>query len=189
MRLLPQTPSRYLRRFPSTLPLLPQLFRLAFHCSFVFLSFVLPGKWLAEMEEPAVRAVVGECGKLRTRLSALANFHRRVWAAHFGLHPTGVRRVHLDFAVAQFVREMHSEGIERSLRRVVSEGLERVNRRVRIGMKGQRTQDTGNIHNSTGRRFAYEWQQFLCQRNGRKEIRFKSFAQHFRRHRGDGVWP
>src|SRR5258707_13785222 len=103
MRLLPQTPSRYLRRFPSTLPLLPQLFRLAFHCSFVFLSFVLPGKWLAEMEESAVRAVVGECGKLRTRLSALANFHRRIWAAHLGLYPAGMRGAHFDLFVAQLV--------------------------------------------------------------------------------------
>src|SRR4029077_15190350 len=84
---------------------------------------------------------------------------------------------------------MDREGVQRSLRRVVSESLEWVNRRVRIGMKGERTQDTGNIHNSTGRRFAYDWQQLLRQSNGCKEIRFKSFAQHFRRHRGDGVWP
>src|SRR5256885_11501504 len=71
---------------------------------FICVPFVvLPGKWLAKMEEPAVRAVVGECGKLRTRLSALANFHRRIWAAHFSLYPAGMRGVHLDFVVAQFV--------------------------------------------------------------------------------------
>ena len=140
------------------------------------------------MEEPAARAIVGKCGKLRARLSALAGFHRCVGAAHFGLHPTGMRGVHFDFAVAQFVREVHGEGIQRSLRRVVGESLEWVNRRVRIGMKGEGTQDAGNIHNSTGWRFAYEWQQFLRQRNGRKEIRFKSFAQDFRRHRADGIW-
>ena len=56
-------------------------------------------------------------------------------------------------------------------------------------MKRQRTQDAGDIHNSGCRRFAYERQQFLRQRNGRKEIRFKSFAQHFGQHPGDGVWP
>ena len=153
------------------------------------LSVALPGKWLAKMEEPAARAIVGKCGELRAGLSAFANFHRRVWAAHLSLYPAGMRGVHFDFAVAQFVREMDGEGIQRSLRRVIGESLEWVNRRVRIGMKGEGTQDAGNIHNPTGRRFAYEWQQFLCQRNGRKEIRFKSFAQHFGRHRGDGVWP
>src|SRR5439155_15966683 len=99
MRLAPRTLSRFPRRFLSTLPLLPQLFRLAFHFSFVFLSFILPGKGLAKMEEPAVRAVVGECGKLRTRLSALANFHRRVWAAHLSLYPAGMCGVHFDFVV------------------------------------------------------------------------------------------
>src|SRR4029077_6166018 len=111
MRLAPQTLSRYPHRFLSKLPLLPQLFRLAFHFSFVFLSFVLPGKWLAKMEEPAVRAVVGECGKLRTRLSPLAKFHRRVWTAHFGLHPAGMRGVHFDFVVTQFVGEMNCKRI------------------------------------------------------------------------------
>src|SRR5437016_14350266 len=109
MRLAPRTLSRFPRRFLSTLQLLPQLFRLAFHCSFVFLSFVLPGKWLAKMEEPAVRAVVGECGKLGARLSALVNFHRRVWAAHLGLYPAGMRGVHFDFVIAQLVGEMHRE--------------------------------------------------------------------------------
>src|SRR6266403_5992356 len=187
MRLALQTLSRCPRRFLSTLPSPLQLFRLVFHSSFVFLSFVLPGKWLAKMEEPAARAIVGKCGELRARLSALANLQRRVWAAHLSLYPAGMRGVHFDFAVAQFVREMHGEGIQRSLRRVVSECLEWVNRRVRIGMKGEGTQDAGNIHNPAGRRLAYEWQQFLRQRNGRKEIRFKSFAQHFGRHRGDGV--
>src|SRR4029077_19145284 len=111
MRLPPRTPSRYPRRFPSTLPLLPQLFRLAFHFSFVFLSFVLPGEWLAEMEEPAVRAVVGECGKLRTRLSPLANFHRRFWTAHLSLHPAAMGGVHFDFVVTQFVGEMNCKRI------------------------------------------------------------------------------
>src|SRR5882757_870996 len=111
MRLLPQTPSRCRRRFLSTLQLLPQLFRLAFHSSFVFLSFVLPGKWLAKMEEPAVRTVVGECGKLRTRLSALANFHRRIWAAHLSLYPAWMRGVHFDFVVTHLVGEMHRERI------------------------------------------------------------------------------
>ena len=67
----------------------------------MFLSFVLPGKWLAKMEEPAARAIVGKCGELRARLSALANFHRRVWAAHLSLYPAGMRGVHFDFAVAQ----------------------------------------------------------------------------------------
>ena len=80
------------------------------------------------MEEPAARAVVGKCGELRTGLSALANFHRSVWAAHFSLYPAGMRGVHFDFAVAQFVREMDGEGIQRSLRRVISESLEWVNR-------------------------------------------------------------
>ena len=141
------------------------------------------------MEEPAVRAVVGKCGKLCAGLSALANFHRRVWAAHLSLYPAGMRGVHFDFAVAQFVGEMDRERVQRSLRRVVSESLERVNRRLRIGMKRERTKDAGNIHNSTGRRFAYERQQFLSQRNGGKEIRFESFAQDFRRHRADRVWP
>src|SRR5258707_13999774 len=106
MRLALQTLSRCPRRFLSTLPSPLQLFRLAFHFSFVFLSFVLPGKWLAKMEEPAVLAVVGQCGKLRTRLSALAHFHRRVWAAHLGLYPAGMRGVHFDFGVTQLVGEM-----------------------------------------------------------------------------------
>src|SRR6266550_2624157 len=111
MRLLPQTLSRFPRRFLSMLPLLPQLFRLAFHFSFVFLSFVLPGKWLAKMEESAVRAVVRECGELRARLSTFAGFHRRVWAAHLGLHPAGMRGVHFDLVVTQLVGEMNREGI------------------------------------------------------------------------------
>src|SRR4029079_16472943 len=122
----------------------------------VFFSLFLPGKWLAKMEESAARAIVGKCGELRASLSALANFHRRIWAAHLSLHPAGVRGVDFDFAVAQLVGEVNCKRIQRSLRRVVSESLERVNRRVRIGMKGERTQDAGNIHNSTGRRFAYE---------------------------------
>src|SRR6266404_6627149 len=134
MRLPPRTLSRMPRRFPSTLPLLPQLFHLVFRFSLCFLSFVLPGKWLAKMEEAAARAVIGERGELRARLSALARFHRRVWAAHLGLHPARMRRVNFDLGVAQLLREMHREGIERSFRRVVSESLERVNRRIRIGM-------------------------------------------------------
>src|SRR6266481_5848788 len=136
-------PSRCPRRFLSTLRLPLQLFRLVFHSSFVFLSFVLPGKWLAKMEEPAARAIVGKCGELRARLSALANFHRRVWAAHLSLYPARMRGVHFDFAVAQFVREMHGEGIQRSLRRVVGESLEWINRRVGIGMKSEGTQYAG----------------------------------------------
>src|SRR4029077_10069099 len=111
MLLPPRTPSRYPRRFPSTLPLLPQLFRLAFHFSFVFLSFVLPGEWLCGGRKPAVRAVVGECGKLRPRLSSLANFHRRVWTAHFGLHPAGMGGVHFDFVVTHFVGKMNCKRI------------------------------------------------------------------------------
>ena len=64
---------------------------------------VSPGKWLAKMEEPAARAIVRKCGELRACLSALANFHCRVWAAHLSLHPAGMRGVHFNFAVAQFV--------------------------------------------------------------------------------------
>ena len=68
------------------------------------LSFVsLPGKWLAKMEEPAARAIVGKCGELCAGLSAFANFHRSVWAAHLSFYPAGMRGVHFDFAVAQFV--------------------------------------------------------------------------------------
>src|SRR6266404_2558866 len=111
MRLPPRILSRFPRRFPSTLPLLPQLFHLVFHFSFVFLSFVLPGKLLAKMEEAAARAVIGECGELRACLSALARFHRRIWSAHFGLHPARMRGVHFNLGVAQLVREMHRERI------------------------------------------------------------------------------
>src|SRR3954465_7780472 len=87
--------------FPFSFPFFILLFR----------SVILPGKWLAKMEEPAVRAVVGECGKLRARLASLAGFHRRVGPAHLGLHPAGMRGVHLDLVVAQFVGEMHRERI------------------------------------------------------------------------------
>jgi len=75
------------------------------------LTIVLPWESLAEMEEAAIRSVVGKCGELRARLSALANFHRRVWAAHLGLHPPGMRGVHFDFVVTQLVGEMHREGV------------------------------------------------------------------------------
>ncbi len=61
------------------------------------------------MEEPAARTVIGQRGELRARLSALARFHRRVWAAHLGFHPAGMRGVHFDFVVTQFVGEMHRE--------------------------------------------------------------------------------
>src|SRR4029077_2237501 len=111
MRLAPQTLSRYPRRFLSKLPSPPQLFRLVFHSSFVFLSLVLPGKWLAKMEEPAARAIVGKCGELRARLSAFSNFHRRVWAAHLSLYPAGMRGVHFDFAAAQLVGEVNCKRI------------------------------------------------------------------------------
>ena len=110
------------------------------------------------MEEASIRTVVRKRGEVRARLSALANFHWRVWAAHLCLHPAGMRGVHFDLGVAQLVREMHGEGIERSFRGVVSESLERVNRRVRIGVQCKRTQDAGNIHDSACRHFAYEWQ-------------------------------
>src|SRR2546423_254094 len=71
---------------------------------FICVPFVvLPGKWLAKMEEPAVRAVIGEGSKMRTRLSALANFHRLDGPAHLSLYPAGMRGVHFDFVVAQFV--------------------------------------------------------------------------------------
>jgi len=52
---------------------------------------VSPGKWLAKMEEPAARAVVGESGELRARLATLTNFHRRIRATHIGLYPARVR--------------------------------------------------------------------------------------------------
>ena len=64
------------------------------------------------MEEPAARAVVGKCGELRTGLSALANFHRRVWAAHSSLYPAGMSGVHFDSGVTQFVGEMHGERVK-----------------------------------------------------------------------------
>ncbi len=55
------------------------------------------------MEEPAARAIVGKSGELRAGLSAFANFHRSVWAAHLGFDPAGMCGVHFDFAVAQLV--------------------------------------------------------------------------------------
>jgi len=55
------------------------------------------------MEETAVRSVVAQRRELCARLAAFANFHRRVRAAHLSLHPAGMRGVHFNFAVAQFV--------------------------------------------------------------------------------------
>ena len=54
-------------------------------------AYCLPGKWLAKMEEPAARAIVGECGELRARLATLTNFHRRIRATHIGLYPARMR--------------------------------------------------------------------------------------------------
>ncbi len=73
--------------------------------------FVLPGKWLAKMEEPAARTVIGQRGELRARFSALARFHRRVGPTHISFDPAGVRGVHFNFVVAHLVREMHCEGV------------------------------------------------------------------------------
>ena len=91
-----------------------QLFRLVFPFFIYvpFIEFVLPGKWLAEMEEPAARAIIGKCGELCARLSALANFHRRIRSTHIGLYPARMRGVHFDFGVTQFVREMYGERIQ-----------------------------------------------------------------------------
>src|SRR5882724_8918226 len=52
MRLLPQTPSQCLRRFPSTRPLPPQLCPSVFHSSFVFLSFVYHGSRWPRWKKP-----------------------------------------------------------------------------------------------------------------------------------------
>jgi len=100
---------------PPTRPVIPVI---------TYTALILPGKTLAKMKEAAARAIIWKCSELRARLSAFARFHRCVWAPHLGLHPAGMRGVHLDFAVAQLVRQMHGEGIERSLRRVVSKRFE-----------------------------------------------------------------
>jgi hypothetical protein len=63
------------------------------------------------MEELSARAVVGQRSKLRTRFATLARFHRRVWAAHLRFYPAGMRRVHLDLGVAQFMGEVNGERI------------------------------------------------------------------------------
>src|SRR6266436_6127461 len=84
-------------------------FSFPFFILFPFLSFDLPREWLAEMEETAVRSVVGQRGELCARLATFADFHCRVRAAHLGLHPAGMCGVHFDFVVAQFVGEMHRE--------------------------------------------------------------------------------
>ena len=79
------------------------------------------------MEESAVGSIVGQGGELSTRFAAFTNFHRRTWTAHLGLHPSGMCRVDFDFGVAQFVREVDRESIQRSLRGVIGKDLERIN--------------------------------------------------------------
>src|SRR6267143_6454782 len=88
---------RYQRRFLSTLLLPPPLFHLVFRFSCCSFRFVLPRDCLAEMEETAVRSVVGQRRELCTCLPTFADFHCRVRAAHLGLRPAGMRGVHFDF--------------------------------------------------------------------------------------------
>src|SRR2546421_12071531 len=52
MRLPPQTPLRYPRRFPSTLPSLPQLFRLAFHFSLCSFHLIYQGSGWPRWKNP-----------------------------------------------------------------------------------------------------------------------------------------
>jgi hypothetical protein len=47
---------------PFDAPVMTATFPFSFPFFIVFLWFVLPGKWLAEMEEPAAWAIVGKCG-------------------------------------------------------------------------------------------------------------------------------
>src|SRR5437867_12499633 len=96
---------------PFDAPVTTATFPFSFPSFILFLSFVLPGKRLAEMEEPAARAIVGKRGELRTGFSALANFHRRVWTAHLSFDPAGMRGVHFNLVIAQFMGEMNSERI------------------------------------------------------------------------------
>src|SRR6059036_3687332 len=86
---------------PAPIPFDAPVTTATFPFSFPFVICVpfvcLPGKWLAEMEEAAVRTVVRKRGELRARFSAFANFHRRVWTAHLSFDPAGMRGVHFNF--------------------------------------------------------------------------------------------
>ena len=53
------------------------------------------------MEEPAARAIVGKCGKLRARLSASLT-SIVAFGPPISAYPAGMRGVRFDFAVAQF---------------------------------------------------------------------------------------
>ena len=94
---------------PFDAPVTTATFPLVFRFSCCFLSFSFTTEVAGQMEETAVRSVVGQRSELCARLPTFADFHCRVRAAHLGLHPAGMRGVRFDFVVAQFVGEMHRE--------------------------------------------------------------------------------
>ena len=70
---------------------------------------LLPGQRLAQMKEPAGRPVLAQQRQFYARLPAFRNLHGRGIRAHIRLHPTRMRRIHLDFGTFQLVRQVYRE--------------------------------------------------------------------------------
>jgi hypothetical protein len=69
----------------------------------------LPWQRLAQMKEPARRAVLAQQRQLHARLRAFRNLHRSSIGAQICLHPTRMRRVHFDLRIFQLVRQVYRE--------------------------------------------------------------------------------
>jgi hypothetical protein len=96
-------------------------------------------------------------------------------------------RVHFDWCIAQFVREVNSESVERCFGSVVSEDLMGIDWRRGIGVESQGAHDAGDIHDSSRRRFSDKGKQPLGKRYGTEEICLKGFPQNFHRKGGGRV--
>src|SRR5207237_10725490 len=70
----------------------------------------LPRKLLAEMEETAIRGIIGQRGQLDARPSTLGVLDGGVWAAHLSVHPRRMRGDDVDIGFAQLVAATDRDG-------------------------------------------------------------------------------
>src|SRR5450432_2412392 len=75
----------------------------------------LPGKRFSHVKVTAAWPIVRQGRKSNAGFGAIRKLHGRLVAAHLGLHPARMCRIHLDPGVAELVGQVNGKGIQRGL--------------------------------------------------------------------------
>ncbi len=89
----------------------------------------------------------------------------------------GCAELTLTFVSSKLGGKMDCEGVQSRLRCVVREGFEPIDRRLRVGVQRQRTKNARKVHDAAFRSLLDQWQQYLRQLNGSKEVCVEGLAQ------------